>query len=322
MLDIDIIKTLKKNLSLDFKYKLIEDKCTELFLNSHKNIFVGSIRHFSDSEKNDILNLISDLTNLQILDLSFNKIKEIPEKFSNLRNISNLNLKSCNLLELPHFLKECTTITSLNLSSNHLTKLPDFVNNLTHLQYLNLSKNIKIRHLDNIQAITNIRVLDLYLLNLNKIPDFVYTLQKLKSIFLWKINKPVNNLNCFPKLEGIRWYGSSHLKTIPDSIYENQNIVNFDFAMNGINNISADIEKLSKLETCSLFSNKLTKLPDSFLNLRYLNKLDISKNLFKELPQQLTKLTNLNWLCCYDNPFEICDMLNIKTIIHERPFTN
>lgn len=321
MTDFDTITKLKKSIFHDFKYKVVNEKCTELYLNSENNIFSGSIRHLPESEKYLILEEISKLTDLQVLDLAFNKITHLPDSFLNLKKLKHVNFKSCRLAEIPLFLKDNTDILSLNLSSNNLKKIPDFINDLTKLQNLNLSKNIKLQNIDIIQNINNLQVLDLYLLSLKTMPEFIYKLKYLESIFLWNVYKFKSPLNCFPNLKNIRWYGSQQLKELPDGICMNQSILNFDFAMNNISLIPTDIKNLKNLKNCSFHNNVLTTLPDEFFHLTQLKKLDISNNQFKHLPEQLFSELKLDWMGCYNNPLT-SNTTTTTTTVYKRPFTS
>ena len=88
---------------------------------------------------------LSNLTNLQFLDISYNQWSgEIPAELGNLTNLQFLDISRNRSLsgEIPAELGNLTSLQSLNLFYSQLSEeIPAELGNLTNLQYLDLSNN-------------------------------------------------------------------------------------------------------------------------------------------------------------------------------------
>ena len=87
-----------------------------------------------------IIEAVFDLTELVVLDLSFNMFKELPTRIK-LKNLKTLVLKENQLRELPHSICELSNLTMLSVSNNQLSVLPSNIKNLKNLQSLFLKCN-------------------------------------------------------------------------------------------------------------------------------------------------------------------------------------
>lgn len=89
-------------------------------------------------------NLDEALKNIDIacvLDLSNQKLTEVPAQISQLTKLNELSFKNNNLTEVPKEVLNITTIISLDLSSNQILSLPPEISQLINLQLLDLSNN-------------------------------------------------------------------------------------------------------------------------------------------------------------------------------------
>ncbi|KAL3582280.1 hypothetical protein D5086_016612 [Populus alba] len=85
---------------------------------------------------------IGCLSNLEFLDLSFNKIKSLPNEITYLNALISLKVSNNKLVELPSSLSSLQLLESLDLSNNRLTSLGSIeLTSMHNLQYLNLQYN-------------------------------------------------------------------------------------------------------------------------------------------------------------------------------------
>ena len=108
---------------------------------------------FTDNKIEKIsLNSFDHLSNLTLLDLSYNNLTTIPsEPFSKLVNLKTLNLSFNKLLTLKKFPKSLTKLTVLNLRGNKISDL-DSIENLSLLQKIDLRQN-KLHKVSNLKPL-------------------------------------------------------------------------------------------------------------------------------------------------------------------------
>jgi hypothetical protein len=112
----------------------------------------------------------------------------------------------------------------------------------------------------------------------------------------------------FNSLEEL-WLSASFGATpvpLPDELFSlgNLHTLSLQWAGFTIGALSPSIERLSKLETLRLTSNRITSLPDSLSALRSLEFLDVSYNELKNLPDCIGELPELRRLEAQGNRFE------------------
>jgi len=101
----------------------------------------GSSLDLSSNRLTEIPKEIAKLTNLTHLDLSSSQLKEIPKEIAKLTNLTSLDLSYNKLTEIPKEIAKLTNLTSLDLNSNQLTKIPKEIAKLTNLTDLDLRNN-------------------------------------------------------------------------------------------------------------------------------------------------------------------------------------
>jgi hypothetical protein len=84
---------------------------------------------------------VSQLSNLETLDLSNNRLNELPAELGQLTNLETLDLAYNRLTALPAELGQLTNLKMLNLRSNDLTALPAELGRLTNLETLDPRAN-------------------------------------------------------------------------------------------------------------------------------------------------------------------------------------
>ncbi|XP_043269579.1 leucine-rich repeat-containing protein 40-like isoform X1 [Venturia canescens] len=94
------------------------------------------------------------------VDLSRNKLREVPEKLSSIETVTDLKLTSNNLCVVDEWLGErLIHLSYLDLSQNLLTDLPTSLSNLRHLREINISFNRFTKIPDCIYEITRLEIL-------------------------------------------------------------------------------------------------------------------------------------------------------------------
>ncbi|XP_074048941.1 leucine-rich repeat and death domain-containing protein 1 isoform X5 [Macrotis lagotis] len=88
---------------------------------------------------------LSILTELEILDISYNSIKELPKNIGELSKLVHFNASNNLISVLPLSFGFLNKLKHLNMSGNHLTELPNGLNNLSSLREINFDENPLIK---------------------------------------------------------------------------------------------------------------------------------------------------------------------------------
>jgi len=99
--------------------------------------------------------------NLQVLDLSKNKISEIPENIKNLKNLQELRLSKNKIQVIPNELCELIFLKKLFLERNKITAIPSQIGNLKKLEIIDLWSNDVVIFPKELSELKNLKTLDL-----------------------------------------------------------------------------------------------------------------------------------------------------------------
>ncbi|KAH7718019.1 leucine Rich Repeat family protein [Aphelenchoides avenae] len=146
-------------------------------------------RHLDNAKKSRILQLkgchlkvvpnvleeVADI--LRNLDLSQNRIKEVPPFIGNFNALKQLHL-SVNLIDrLPDEIGFLKSLETLSINGNQLTELPESLTQLSSLKTLNASANRLSRFPTVVCQLTQLEVLDLSENQIESIPDEISNLR-------------------------------------------------------------------------------------------------------------------------------------------------
>ncbi|PSB20580.1 GTP-binding protein [Phormidesmis priestleyi ULC007] len=99
--------------------------------------------------------------NLKVLDLSGQKLTEVPLEIGRLTQLKALNLYHNQITVIPDAITQLTNLTQLDLRDNQITIIPDAITQLTNLKGLNLRDNQITVIPDAITQLTNLKSLAL-----------------------------------------------------------------------------------------------------------------------------------------------------------------
>lgn len=175
ILDIENFKELKK-LSLD------ENLLTEKNLNPIKHFSNLIILSITQNLLKEIPSEILELNSLQQLYLVNNEIIEIPENIDRLRNLKRLNISKNKIKKIPDTLINIKSLEYLLLSHNNISKIPYNLKILEKLKFLNLSNNALIKSPETLPPA--IECLNLSRNKLNDFPNQISYCINLKQLLL------------------------------------------------------------------------------------------------------------------------------------------
>lgn len=201
--------------------------------------------------------------------------------YSHCWEIEHLDVSENPSITVPSdFIQACVNLKSICYSGNKSLQFPLNILHTVNLRYLDLSKNL-ISHLDNVDftKLSSLISLDLHGNRLSSINNSISKLDNLEELNL--------SSNVFAEIDV--------------SLCQLTKLQAFDISFNKINTLPDEIGLLSNLVDFSINNNYLEKkLPDTFLNLKSLENLDIRFNKLQNI-DILSKLPNLLHLYCSKN---------------------
>lgn len=121
------------------------------------------------------------------LDLSKQKLTQVPKEIQNFKNLRELNLSKNKLESLPGFFL-FKDLRILNLTKNKFTKYPEVINKNTGIRNLFLGKNSIDYIPESIGNLQNLIVLDLWYNPISDLPEAMESLRNLRSLDLSGLN--------------------------------------------------------------------------------------------------------------------------------------
>lgn len=140
-----------------------------------------------------------------------------------LDSVYSLNLSREKLTEVPSIVYRCKNLEKLDLSKNKLQYLGDSIRYLVALTHLNLSSNRFIAIPYPLFSLDKLKVLNLGMNDIEKVPDFIEALTQLEQILLYDnaINSLSEKLKTMPNLkvidlQGVMYGHALHGKLVKD----------------------------------------------------------------------------------------------------------
>ncbi|CAF3746536.1 unnamed protein product [Rotaria sp. Silwood1] len=306
------------NITFDIFNQFLKLKKLNLSKNNLKNDFLSlsSIKqfdyleelNFQHNEFTNIFSLLSNMKLLNILDLSYNSLINIPECLNSnlkilclshnnielnsndciyLKNIIELDLDHNQIKQIPNEFIQCLYLESLNISFNQFIKFPDIILELRSLNKLIINHS-KFQYLTTKNLFEKFFYRTLNILNLsnNNLHTNLHELTCLKALtyldlsfnHLYELDHDFKLLTCLKILK----LNKNKFTKFPSWLYEMSNINN--------NNEKYIAETLLELY---MSDNTIESIPEEIVHMINLQTIDLSNNQFLKFPDTLVLLEQL-----------------------------
>ncbi|NWQ67288.1 MFHA1 protein, partial [Neopipo cinnamomea] len=233
---------------------------------------------------------LAELGCLEELDLSFNRLRRLPEGLGRLRHLRTLDVDHNLLPSFPAPLLELAALEELDCSGNrHLGALPEGIAALRRLKILWLSGT-----------------------GLAALPEGLCQLSALESLML-----DGNRLQALPagfgRLQRLKMLNlsSNLLGEFPSAILALPSLEELYLSRNQLTLLPPRLCQLHQLRTLWLDNNRIRYLPDSIVHLHSLEELVLQGNQIAILPEGFGQLSRVTLWKIKDNPliqppYEVC----------------
>ncbi|KAI8566603.1 hypothetical protein RHMOL_Rhmol02G0053600 [Rhododendron molle] len=257
-------------------------------------------------EKPSLRDLVQNLTNLEVLDLSMVNISSsVPRVMSNMSSLTTLNLVSCSLYgEFPMDIFRLPKLQILDaaLNENLTGSLPEFQSNfrLTEMIFSGTGLNGKLPDL--IGRLESLLYLGLSLTSLSgTLPSSLGNLTRLTFLYLYgcefsgRIPLSLGSLSQLTTLViSFNNFDAGPLPLPPGKLLKLTHL--YAVKMNLLGEIPLSLANLTQLSSLVIGGNNLVgKIPSWFMNLTQLTTVDLEENHFHgTIPTSITQLKLLN----------------------------
>lgn len=266
----------------------------------------------SNNKINQIPPEIVQLLDLGSLRMANNKLTDLPDELFLLKSLKLLDLTHNSLTVIPESICNAEGLVELNVSDNQLKSLPMGLSACRHLEKIDASQNFISSLPVDFSALRKLKFLNLSQNKLTAIPQSIGKLTELDQLLLAKNqikDIPENSLSCLPKIKlldlkenKLQYFTEFPRSTAFDSIFLGFNLLTH----------LDNFENSPNLTVLDVKNNKLTGLQSSIYNLKNLKTLDVSNNDLSDIPSEIGFMKVLVRIHVEGNPLK-CIRSSVKS---------
>ncbi|XP_067930875.1 leucine-rich repeat protein soc-2-like [Watersipora subatra] len=257
--------------------------------------------------------VVTKLTSLEELDLSYNQIEQLPDRLDKLQRLKILKIRGssywpCSLRSVPEVVTKLTSLEELDLSYNQIDQLPDRLDKLQRLKILKIRGSsywpCSLRSVSEVVTkLTSLEELDLSYNQIEQLPDRLDKLQRLKIL----------------KIRGSSYWPCS-LRSVSEVVTKLTSLEELDLSYNQIEQLPDRLDKLQRLKILKIRGSSywpcsLRSVPEVVTKLTSLEELDLSYNQIEQLPDRLDKLQRLKILKIRGSSYWPCSLRSVPEVV-------
>jgi internalin A len=258
---------------------------------------------YIEEQINEVPNEVFEIDSLVEIDFGTIPITSMSDKICNLKNLKTVTIQNYESNNFPSVFREIPSLRNLTFCSQGISSIPDWLMEWKQLEYLNISDCKNLRDIAGLPP--NLVYLHIGGTAIQKIPDLVFDLKRLKKIVL-------HNLG---------------LKNIPKELFEMKSLSSLFIGENNLSTLPEELASLEDLVEVILYENNFKVFPSILGQMESLKVIRLSRNQISEINCNLEKLIKLRTIDLADNiftvfPEELRDLKNIENIVFSNIFNS
>jgi hypothetical protein len=176
------------------------------------------------------------LTTLEVVELGWNKLTEIPQAIGHLKGLRDIDLEGNRLKSVSDSICALSELEVLGLAQNRLRELPESIGRLTKLEGLEVASNRLERLPESLGMCRNLTILSVGGNKLTAIPNGIGRLQKLRHFYLQ----------------------ANRIRELPEEIGALTELCELQVDHNKLRSVPASLGRLKRLKYLTVSDNRLT----------------------------------------------------------------
>lgn len=236
------------------------------------------------------------------LDLSYNKLTELPNKLCSYIQLEKLNLAGNKISRVPENFDTIPNLLELDIRYNHFSNIVPLLQGKLHTVWASRNTRLENQRGPGSSSTNTPAGSPLLGFTPRRLPTELNNLRRMDLSYSRSIRLvPELRLDSVTTLE----LQGSHLVAIPEEVFVSMpNLEVVDVSKNRVSRLPSSIGKLQLLKELSVADNSLSTLPNELYYLPRLEVLDLHSNNFKSLPPAARELRRLRVLNLSSNLLE------------------
>lgn len=228
---------------------------------------------------------IRQMTRLRTLDLSDNRLTNLPTWLDELEHLQTLILSGNTGLPTELFIPLIPTLQTLELCAMEWTQLPTSVYRLSSLKSLDISNNGIEKLGVELGRLTQLKHLNASGNALKRLPKTIGQLSQLRSLDLGhnQLTQLPNTLGQCQQLDHLD-LSNNRLRVLPRTMGQLTQLSELIISENRLKRLPTSIGDCVMLRRLYLTANRLTQIPATLSRLQWLSELKLSQNKIKRWP--------------------------------------
>lgn len=241
--------------------------------------------NISENDIEEIPDFINQISTLKEVNFSKNGLSKFP-LMSNLKLLEKVDLSHNKLRELPRWVGKWKQLRHLDISYNQIRTLPASIGTWKELRFLFAQYNFIGNLPNSIKNWKQVHTIHLDYNRIRKIPEGIGRPKMLQRIylennFIKEIDDNIGNCSALQRL----YLQDNKLTEIPPTLGKLKSLQILNISKNKLPQIPEELGTCRQLIRLSAHKNRLEKTPESLSKLKHLQLLDVARNKLHDFPK-------------------------------------